>query len=540
MRSTGKYYMNADLYDYAKKSGFFLPTKHFISVVDLKKLDNDFQKFHNHYHWFPDDKAFRLAVAAFRRIYDPVINSCKPISFDEAVRRAEKSTSPGFLYKKEGHFTKGDVLRRYHKTGQEEMALIDTPTPYDLMKQKVEAVFAGVDVETIWETSPKVEVRPIDKVFNINPDKEKQRTFLTMDTLAYIVALMLYSEQNDAMVKLAGTNHWSAVGSSIFHGGWDNLVNTVCRNPACKGNVICTDVSHMEASLNDNILLEIYKWRNAPLATHSQTYHATAWFVRNKIYAKVLDPHGFLGVKIGVNPSGCLNTLEDNGKALTLVMLYHLAKILIKRHPNDTFNQLLDKLVYLYDTLPVKNMGDDNIMAYLDIWLETIGESKMSQDERVGLFESADDLGFEFTFETDAPTPINKAKFLNFGFAYNANHGMWTFVPNYDKMFANLFFNRKSDSWRLTLAKLNALRVMCFSDLNRRFELESYISYVWNNHDNDMKKETAFEAKLPYAALRTMYLPKHEIEFLIYGLEGKVSDQHDAALRMMEYGEENY
>jgi len=88
-----------------------------------------------------------------------------------------------------------------------------------------------------------------------------------------------------------------------------------------------------------------------------------------------------------------------------------------------------------------------------------------------------------------------------------------------------LFFYRKGNSWRLTLAKLYALRVLCYADLNRRMELEHYISHVWAEHEADMLAETLLEQKLPFASLRTMYLTPSEVNFLLFGLESGSSSQ---------------
>jgi len=82
-----------------------------------------------------------------------------------------------------------------------------------------------------------------------------------------------------------------------------------------------------------------------------------------------------------------------------------------------------------------------------------------------------------------------------------------------------LFFYKKSNSWRLTLAKLYALRVLCYPNIARKMELEYYISYVWEKHDVDMQQETNMDDKISYSSLRTLHLPQSQIQFLIYGDE---------------------
>lgn len=248
----------------------------------------------------------------------------------------------------------------------------------------------------------------------------------------------------------------------------------------------------MEASISVWLFQMLYAWRNAALpSTHDA---AKAWFVQNKIFSLVLDVYGRLGMKIGSNPSGCPNTLNDNTMVVIFILLYHLCKKCGS----------VAQVIKWYEELPVKAMGDDTLLADDSIW--------------DGLEASALELGFTFT-EEHAPCHISKAKFLNFGFQWDHHKSMYIFRPNFDKMFAGLFFHRKSNSWRLTLAKLYALRVMCYAFADRRLELESYISYVWNHHENDLREEKFLDHKIPFDTLRTMHLRDDEILFLLYGLE---------------------
>jgi len=453
-----------------------MPKQHMIAQIDLEMLDNDFQKYHVTRLWCPLEDKLHFTVRAFRAIFDPLIMGSKLLSFDEAVLRAEKGTSPGFLFKELGCTTKRQVFEKHLPE----------------LRKKVERVFAGESVETIWQSSPKVEIRTLEKLFNDVKEKRKQRTFMCCDTLCYIVALMLYGDQNDKLLDISSSNHWSAVGLSIFHGGWHDLATLLTRRKNSSGRVLCFDISAMEASISPWLFEFLYSWRNAAIIGNVD---AKTWFKNNKIYSLVLDVFGWLGMKIGGNPSGCLNTLTDNTFMVIFVLLYNLCC------QTDSLEQVLA----WYDDLPVKAMGDDTIMEDDPLWDPLIENSKT--------------LGFQMEYEAPPPTTLAQAKFLNFGFSYNAVQGMYSFKPNFDKMFANLFFNRKSNSWRLTLAKLYALRVMCYCFPDRRMELENYICYVWDNFEPDMRNEVSLDDKLPFNSLRCMHLQDSEIQFLIYGLE---------------------
>jgi hypothetical protein len=248
----------------------------------------------------------------------------------------------------------------------------------------------------------------------------------------------------------------------------------------------------MEASISPMLFNILYDMRNTCVQGGEL---AKPWFLKNKIYSKVIDVLGYVGIKIGSNPSGCFNTLSDNTLVLIFIMLYNLCC-----QTTD-----IEQVLTWYDTLPAKLMGDDSIIA----------ESPLLEQ----LIPNALHLGFTLEYEVPPPTKLHEAKFLNFGFSYVWSKGMYIFKPNFDKMFANLFFNRKGNSWRLTLAKLYALRVMCFAFTRYRIELEAYISFVWEKYESEMKNEKILDEKLPFQTLRTMHLPENEIQFLLFGLE---------------------
>jgi len=211
-----------------------------------------------------------------------------------------------------------------------------------------------------------------------------------------------------------------------------------------------------------------------------------------------------LGITVGCNPSGALNTLDDNTMVTEFIMIYHLAQT------SKNIYQLLDRI----ETLPVKIMGDDSIMT---------DDSKWD-----GLIDSASHLGFVFEPEAIGENgthavPIHQAKFLNFGFRYVVSLNVYTFESNYDKMLAGLFFYKKSNSWRLAYAKACALRVMCYTNLRIREQLESYINFIEVKHDDDMRNEKILDDKISYIQLHTLKLRPQEIDFLIFGHENGIS-----------------
>lgn len=489
VRAHQKYYHNDVLYKFAIENSYFLPSLHALATIDLDMLDNDFQKFNKARFWFPNYTQFEYTIKVFRHIFDPVILGSKTLTLEQAIQRSEKGTSPGFQFQELGAKTRKDVFEGM----------------LPLLKTMIQQINEGVDVKSIWKTAPKVEIRLLGKLVNEDSTKNKQRTFLVSDCLIYIVAMMLYGDQNDLLLSLACTHNWSAVGMSIFHGGWNLLAAMLTRHVRHKGRVRSYDISSMEASITPRLFELVYALRNAAIIGCD---NMKRWVFKHTCYSEVIDVHGSLGQKIGCNASGGLNTLTDTTLVVNFTLLYHL----VGKVMNTSDDSIVQRTVEHYEDLPVKNMGDDTIMADDPIW--------------DGVEESSRELGIVMT-EEHAPCHISQAKFLNFGFTYDHMYNMYIFKPNFDKLFANVFFNRKSNSWRLTLAKLYALRVLCYAFPARRLELEAYIALIWRERKSEVQQETFLDDKLPYNALKTMHLREDEVMFLLYGLESSIPQKLD-------------
>lgn len=333
----------------AEKSGAFMPKQHYVSSVDKVQLCNDFEKFNTFRPWYPNKKQLDLTEKVFRRLFDHVIMGSRVKEPDEAIGDAKKSSSCGYLYKQMGCKNRREVFEKF--------------TP--LLISYVDKIRAGEPVETIWETAPKIEIRALLKLLNPDLAKRKVRTFLCCDTLCYLVGMMLYSDQNDKLTDASSRQRgWSAVGSTIFHGGWDQFARYLLEDEETLRKVRCYDISAMEASISAALFEIIYCWRNDAIRGDA---NLKEWFFQNKVFSKMLDPNGYIGFKAGSNPSGCINTLTDNTFVVIFCMLYHLTGKLLEVG-TYTGDEVVDSVVNLYEELPVKAMGDDTILADHDIW----------------------------------------------------------------------------------------------------------------------------------------------------------------------------
>lgn len=476
LRENEKYYHNKELFEEAIKHNLFIPNKHYLAKLDKFNLRNDFKKMYLKTDFNPDERAYNLAWKAFDAVYGPYMRDCKTITLDEAIGVASKHAAPGILYKQMGFKDKEAVFLK--------------------MKDEIGHMISDIGLEKlvqcIWETSPKIEIRSLEKIINEDFTKNKQRTFLVADVLNYIVGLILYFIQNQRMLIMSENHEYPAVGDSIFYGGWNDLATNMYSKGRHK--IASYDIKQMEASINDRILDDLYKWRNSYLPNDKCTRTLATWFVGNKIYSLVVDIDGNLAIKIGKNPSGCGNTLTDNTWITCFIQFYNYAK------GCDT----VIEIVQMHDDTPAEIVGDDLIILLTDYIKSNLCKNSL-------------EIGF--TLELESEGYLEDIRFLNFGFKYNFIYHMWTFEPNYDKLFASLYYYRKNNSWRLTYAKLCAMKVLCYNSKPHYDAVNYFISYIWNYHMVDMRNEHNMEDKIPFSVLRTLEMKEDDISYLIYGLE---------------------
>jgi len=474
-----------ELIDLAQKNNFYFPTEHVLMPVTPDYLKNDNAKWDVMHRWQPDLRAWDLAASAFLRIKSKIYRGSKPLTFEAALMRAEKMTSCGFLFKQLGFKTKGEVLTKYK----------------DELKYIIDEIMEGVVYLSIWEMAPKVEIRNLQKLINDDYSKRKQRTFMVADTLAYIVGLMLYSEQNDQQTALCDDiTDWCGVGISIFNGGWNNLA---CNLLSKSNEFIACDETAMEACITLEIQDVIYAARNEHIpSTH---FKLANWYVQTCQYGIVHDGFGNLYEKVGGNCTGHNNTIHDNNDGSTLKKLYHLGK------DCETTDELVEK----YHNAGVKIVGDDDVIPYHPMW--------------EGLVESSGEIGFHTKVEAWR-VPLTSLSFLNFGFIFDINTRMYTFKANEDKIFSALFLFRKDDSWRLTLARLYAMKILFYTNKLRYYEILHYIDFILARYKPDISGETRMDNIITEHSLYRQDKSPREIESLLYCLESGQNESNAQTL----------
>lgn len=488
---------NVEIIDLALKKEHHIPGGYYPAVMERQYLENDFAKFRKAYTWNPDSSRKLFTDLAFEHLFMSPLQA-HTMSFDEAVNSMELSASPGFPWNGK-YKTKREVLLPQAEGGQLELVAEIVQQVLDC--GQIDYQFDGERyTEVFWLTSPKEEIRPIEKINHEDKTKRKTRTFMCGDLITHIIGFMLYKNQNDALIQNRNPDSWVCVGLNPFYGGWHNMSESLLRNKSKK--FYCADASHMEASVNKVLQTIIYKSRNAALKndptssgiTAKQLKTASEWYLEQVSDSLVIDITGALCMKFGKNPSGQINTLIDNTLALIYVNLYAVSEFA---------DEYID-IVYAYYEIALKAFGDDSIAE---------------EDYRLtNLFRSASDLGFNLELES-TPGPLNTCQFLSSAFYFSTERKKWIQQPNFEKLFANIFFNFKKSSWRYAYVKLAAARKLVYAFPEKRDIIDDYLSYVINHHHGDLMNESHIDCDLTFKATVSQLMPNTQNDFLIFGDE---------------------
>jgi len=487
------------------------------SVFSKDMLCNDFEKNLKVYEWYPEKDVLALVEEAFSIICGRYMRGVIQ-TLDQVKCRIDKSRSPGYPFNLRWK-TKGEMMDDEYGWRW----LVDAISCI-MDTGKIEMVFEVRPGYTVsychayWQTSGKGEMRTTDKLLHPDVTKRKTRTFMAGDFVCHCVSLMLYSDQNDELLRMSHEMEWSAVGMSPWYGGWDRMARGLLgKNSPDEAKFACEDVSHMEASVNDYFQTVIYRVRNANLVNKflkaNQVVNLMNWAFSNSVYSYVLDVLGYLLLLIGKNKSGHFNTLTDNTLCLILVELYRLVYYL----KHYSVFSLSDRAVRGF--VPNLPSLHDVLRCYFEVHLRVMGDDSIIADHPWVDFTRgvAKHLGFDIKLECPVGL-LSESSFLNAGFHRVIE--MWYMRPNFDKLRASILFNWKSRSWRLTYVKVCAYRMLVFPFERYRVEADAMLDYILRHHDDDMRREASMDSKITYFSALAARMSDSDNRFLVSGLEG--------------------
>lgn len=197
----------------------------------------------------------------------------------------------------------------------------------------------------------KEEIRPSEKTA-----QNKIRTFTAMAVDATVDGNRLFADMNERM-NAAWLVSSSTVGWSPMGGNWARLLEKLSVHP----NGYALDESEYDSSLRSYMMWGCARFRWTCLSEEFQTpenLYRIKNYYRNLVNTIIISPEGVLIQKLGGNPSGSVNTINDN----TLILFTLLSYAWIRNVPDKEQTSLHEFL----ENVSMALCGDDNTWTVSD------------------------------------------------------------------------------------------------------------------------------------------------------------------------------
>jgi len=364
------------------------------------------------------------------------------------------------------------------RTVQEVIPELDKDTssgyPFNAFFAKKKDLFEGCPeivqwLETDWENlldehytfmftnSLKEEIRPEEKT-----KMNKIRTFTAGAVDGTVHGNRLFADMNEKM-NASHLQSSSGVGMSPLKGNWDRLYRKL--NMFRKGYAL--DESEYDSSLRSYMMWGCAKLRWEMLREEDRTpenLKRIKNYYRNLVNSLVITPEGVIVLKLGGNPSGSVNTINDN----TLILYTLLAYAWIMNCGENP-----SQLEFELNTAKVL-VGDDNTWTVSD-WAHEFFNARtvIATWNKIGVTTTTDDL---------EPRSAKDLDFLSAKTIFYLGQA----IPVYDRsklMTSLLFAETKKQSPAFTLLRAAALLSVGWSDTQFRKFCREFIAWLIENFD---------------------------------------------------------
>lgn len=264
----------------------------------------------------------------------PYMGNAVILSDSDAISLIDKTTSSGYPYtmgsdSKDKLSSKGDYFAWSKSVSelQEHWSKLATKNP----------------VPVLWTNSVKEEIRPSEKLFF-----NKLRTFVGPPITHVFCAQKLFGMMNNQLHR-SSANIFSWVGSTKFYSGWNQLFNRLSKHP----NAFELDCSEYDSSLNAELLQQIAALRFSFLRDDLRTPDNLQRIIN--IYDQIINSYivctnGEVIRKCSGNPSGSVNTIDDNTICQLALMIYAYLEL----NPGDS------SYSHFFSNVELALCGDDN------------------------------------------------------------------------------------------------------------------------------------------------------------------------------------
>lgn len=233
--------------------------------------------------------------------FSPYMKDSRIMEVEEVVEGLDKNTSSGVPF---------------NRLYQSKRELFQDSEIIDWLKRDWEEL-GREDFEWYapWTNSLKEEIRPSEKT-RLN----KIRTFTASPTDLTVHGNRLFQDMNEKM-NAAHVVTSSTVGFTPMKGGWSRLVKKLRK--FSKGYAL--DESEYDSSLRTFLMWGCAQFRWKMLRREDQTpqnLRRLRQIYKNIVHSLIVSPEGVLILKLGGNPSGSPNTINDNTLILYTLLCY--------------------------------------------------------------------------------------------------------------------------------------------------------------------------------------------------------------------------
>jgi len=269
--------------------------------------------------------------------FGPYMGNAIVRSLDEVISKLDRTTSSGAPFNTR-FATKGDLLDfdpdiiSFFEKSWDELAVNELHT-------------------YLCTNSLKEEIRPTEKTL-----QNKIRTFTAMAVDATVDGNRLFADMNERM-NAAWLVSSSTVGWSPMSGNWGRLLEKLSTHP----NGYALDESEYDSSLRSYMMWGCARFRWTCLREQDRTpenLRRIRVYYRNLVNTVIISPEGVLVMKLGGNPSGSVNTINDN----TLILFTLLSYAWIRSVPDKRNTSIQEFLTNVSMAL----CGDDNTWTVSD------------------------------------------------------------------------------------------------------------------------------------------------------------------------------
>jgi hypothetical protein len=382
--------------------------------------------------------------------FTPYLGKSKVLEYEEAKAHLDMSTSSGSPFNLQ-YPTKGELFEKDEE--------ID-----EWLKADWETMATDPEWTCLFTNALKEELRLASKIL-----KNSIRTFLSGGVDAVVHGTRLFVDQNEKMYA-AHLVTASAVGMSPLKGNWNELFKKL--NIFKYGFAL--DESEYDSSLRDFLMWGCARMRWFWLDTIYQTPQNLARvrvYYRNLVHTVVVTPEGVLVMKETGNPSGSVNTINDNTFMLYTLLAYAWLRLAPKGMRNlASFELHTSKAL----------VGDDNT------W--TVSEEALVFFNATSVIEVWKELGVTTTTDTLEPRRASELDFLSANTVFLKGRA----VPIYNRtklMTSLLYAPALHLTPAITLERTAAMLSIGWTDLPFRHFCRELISWLMDKYDRVMRDD---------------------------------------------------